>query len=229
MSVREPARPRLSVVGAADRKAGFSAASVRQDTMLRRAVDIAVAAAALAVMAVPLLVLAYAVRLETPGPAFFRQTRVGRGQRPFRIWKLRSMRVGAETMGPAVSGDRDPRCSALGLFLRRSRLDELPQLINLLTGDVTLVGPRPEVPKFLPFYSDQERRLLSVRPGIIGPGAILFAKSQAQQLDEVADPEDHYVRSLMHPRLALDLEYLTRRSLVRDIGLVATAIRLCLT
>ena len=105
-------------------------------------------------------------------------------------------------------------------------MDELPQLINLVRGEMTLVGPRPEVPRFVAHYGRAESALLSVRPGIIGPGALLFGADQADELDHAVDPDQHYVRHHLHPKLALDLEYLAARGLRRDGGLVLAALRM---
>ena len=190
------------------------------DTALRRCVDLLVALAGLVVLSPVLLVLMLAVRLSSPGPALYRQPRVGRGQREFAIVKLRTMVVGSDRQGGLVTGNADPRVTALGRFLRGCRLDELPQLVNLLRGEMTLVGPRPDVPLFLPFYTDREKALFRVRPGVIGPGALLFATEQVQELDDADDPESVYVAKHLHPKLRCDLDYLTHRSLGYDLRLI---------
>ncbi|MDQ2751008.1 MAG: sugar transferase [Actinomycetota bacterium] len=197
------------------------------DTALRRCVDVTVAIIGMAGAAPLLVVLAAAVRMTSRGPVLFRQTRVGRNERPFEIWKLRTMIVSAPSAGPLVSGTSDPRITRIGSWLRRTRMDELPQLVNLLRGDLTLVGPRPEVSRFIPYYTHTERQMLRVRPGIIGPGALLFAAEQAGELDAVDDPDAHYTGCHLHPRLALDLDYLAHRGLRRDLALVAQAVSVC--
>jgi lipopolysaccharide/colanic/teichoic acid biosynthesis glycosyltransferase len=186
-------------------------------------VDLAVAAAGLIGLAPVLAAIAALVRLSSPGPVIFRQERVGRHGRRFVILKFRTM-IDRPTTGPLVSGDSDPNVTGIGSWLRRSRLDELPQLLNLLRGDLTLVGPRPEVPRYVAVYTDAELQLLRVRPGIIGPGAVLFARVQAHELDDVPDPERYYLEQQMHPRLALDLEYISRRGVWRDVRLVTAAV-----
>ena len=196
------------------------------DSLTRRVVDIAVAAFGLVGLAPLLGALAAAVRATSPGPAIFRQARVGRGGEEFRILKLRTM-VDGPADAPLVSGTADSRITPLGAWLRRSRLDELPQLVNLLRGDLTLVGPRPEVARFVTSYTAAERELLRVRPGIIGPGALLFATEQASALDRTDDPEQYYRETQLHPRLALDLEHLRHRSVRRDVALVARSLGLC--
>lgn len=197
----------------------------RRDSGLRRTVDVVAAAAGL-VCAGPILVaLAGAVRLTSPGPAIYRQVRVGRDGAPFAILKLRTMVDGSDRGAPSVSGTTDPRVTPLGRRLRATRLDELPQLVNMLRGDMTLIGPRPEVPRFLEHYSDAERQLLRVRPGVIGPGALLFAHDQAGELDAADDPDLVYVTHHLHPKLALDLDYVCHRTLRRDLSLLAGAAR----
>ncbi|SNX65347.1 lipopolysaccharide/colanic/teichoic acid biosynthesis glycosyltransferase [Streptomyces sp. TLI_55] len=197
--------------------------TVRQDSARRRSADIAVALLLLTLLLVPLILLAVLVRCTSRGPAVYRQWRVGRGMRPFSIIKFRSMTLDADRTGPAVSGCEDPRVTRVGRWLRRTRLDELPQLVNLLRGDMTLVGPRPEVERFLPYYTRTELRLLDVRPGIIGPGA-LYVAGRGGELADPAEAEKRYVELQLHPKLALDLDYLHDRHLGLDLRLVASAV-----
>jgi lipopolysaccharide/colanic/teichoic acid biosynthesis glycosyltransferase len=164
------------------------------------------------------------IRATSAGPGIFRQRRVGRGGTNFVIWKFRTMTVDAAEHGPAVSGWEDPRVTRAGRLLRATRLDELPQLVNVLCGHMTLVGPRPEVPQFVTRYTPAERALLAVRPGVIGPGALLFAVQQSDELDVAEDADEFYVRHHLHPRLALDLAYLQDRRITRDLRLVAAAV-----
>lgn len=194
------------------------------DSWLRRCVDVFVAAIALILLSPILLFIGIAIRLTSPGPAIYRQRRVGRARTVFTIWKFRTMVAGADRSGPSVSGKADPRITAVGRLLRGSRLDELPQLVNLLRGDLTLIGPRPEVETFVPYYTRAEQRLLSVRPGVLGPGALLFAHEQSDELDTAADPDAFYVANHLHPKLALDLGYLCDRRLASDLRLVGSAV-----
>jgi lipopolysaccharide/colanic/teichoic acid biosynthesis glycosyltransferase len=194
------------------------------DSGLRRVVDLLVGCAGLVIALPLLLVLATAVRATSPGPAIFRQERVGRGERRFAIWKFRTMVADAASRGAAVSGRADPRVTRVGRLLRATRLDELPQLVNLVRGEMTLIGPRPEVPRFVAHYSRAERGLLAVRPGIIGPGAVLFAAEQSGELDAAADPDAFYVRHHLHPKLALDLDYVRARGIAQDVRMVAAAV-----
>jgi lipopolysaccharide/colanic/teichoic acid biosynthesis glycosyltransferase len=136
------------------------------------------------------------------------------------------MVAGADRMGPSVSGRHDPRVTRLGAFLRATKLDELPQLVNVVKGEMTLIGPRAEVPRYLPHYTAEERAILSVRPGLTGPGQVYFTTNQAAELDSVEDPETHYVERQLHPKLALDLDYLRRRSLRADAAILAGTLAL---
>ena len=167
-----------------------------------------------------LLLIALAIWVDGRGPVFFRQLRVGRNEVPFRIVKFRTMIVDAERVGPKISGLKDPRVTRVGGVLRATKMDELPQLWNVLTGEMTLVGPRAEVPDMIRHYTPAEREILRVKPGLTGPGQIYFTTDQAAELDGVLDVEAHYVRHQLHPKLALDLDYLHRRSLWTDLGVI---------
>jgi lipopolysaccharide/colanic/teichoic acid biosynthesis glycosyltransferase len=197
------------------------------DSAPRRITDVIVAVFGLLATAPLLVLLGVTIRLTSPGPAIFRQARIGRDGRAFDIWKLRTMNEHCPGTTTLVSGVHDPRITRIGGWLRRTRLDELPQLINLLKGDLTLIGPRPEVSRFIRDYTAEERTLLQVRPGIIGPGAVLFACEQAAQLDVVDEPEAFYIAHHLHPRLTLDLDYVTNRTMRRDLALVGRALMIC--
>lgn len=197
--------------------------TVRGDGPARRVVDLLVGCGGLVILGPPMAILGLAIRVASPGPALFQQERVGSGERPFTILKFRTMRVESEA-GPSVSGDHDDRVTPIGRWLRSKRLDELPQLINLVRGDMTLIGPRPEVPKFVKHYTTRERDSLLVRPGVIGPGAVLFAHELAADLDDVRDPEQYYVDHQLHPKLEFDLDYLHHRTLRADLRLLVAAL-----
>lgn len=194
----------------------------------RRAVDVTVSALALIGLAPVLGAVTVAVRVESPGPVLFGQTRVGRDGVQFRILKFRSMVDGAERIGPQVSGRNDPRVTRVGAVLRATKLDELPQLWNMLRGDMTLVGPRAEVPEMVRYYTDEEWETLRVKPGLTGPGQIYFTSDQAAELDGVDDVEAHYVEYQLHPKLALDLVYLRHRTWRSDLAVVGRTVLLLL-
>jgi len=193
---------------------------LRTDTRLRRIVDILLALPLFVLLLPLLVVIAALVVVDSRGPALFRQERVGRGARPFHIVKFRTMVAEAPALGPAVSGHADPRVTRIGAFLRRTKLDELPQLYNVLRGDMTLIGPRAEVARYVVHYTDAERGLLTARPGLTGPGQVFFTEHQADELDNVVDPDRWYVEHQLHPKLAIDLDYVRNRSLVRDVDVL---------
>jgi lipopolysaccharide/colanic/teichoic acid biosynthesis glycosyltransferase len=179
-----------------------------------------VAASFVLVVLSPLLLgIAVAVRLTSPGPVIFRQVRVGREGRPFRIYKFRTMTHSASTGSEEVSPAGDPRVTRVGRVLRKWYLDELPQFVNVLKGDMSLVGPRPETPEFVALYTPHERRVLTVRPGLVGPSTLAFM-DEADQLADADDPLEHYRQVLVHERARLDLSYLEHRSFGYDLRLL---------
>ncbi|MBK6628464.1 MAG: sugar transferase [Flavobacteriales bacterium] len=192
---------------------------------LKRTFDILFASTAL-VLLLPLLVLfALAVTITSPGGAFFRQVRVGRHGRPFRLLKFRSMRPGSEALGQLTIGGRDPRITGVGRFLRSTKLDELPQLWNVLKGDMSVVGPRPEVPRYVALYTAEQQVVLSVRPGITGMASLDYV-DENELLARSTDPERTYVEEVMPVKLAMDLRYVRERSFALDLRIIAATLRL---
>jgi lipopolysaccharide/colanic/teichoic acid biosynthesis glycosyltransferase len=184
----------------------------------KRIFDVVVAGIALCVTLPLLVVLGVAVRLGSRGPAFFRQERVGVHGNTFRIHKFRTMRLIHD--GALISIAGDSRVTPIGRILRHSKLDELPQLIDILRGDMSLVGPRPEVPKYVELWTAEQRKIiLSVRPGMTDPASILF-RHEARELAATVDPEEHYVRSLLPRKTDLYVEYVRRRTFFGDIWLL---------
>ncbi|HEY6294227.1 MAG TPA: sugar transferase [Streptosporangiaceae bacterium] len=197
-------------------------AKIVGDSLARRLVDIAVSGIALAITGPLILLLAGLVRLTSPGPAFYRQVRTGRAVQQFTMLKFRSMVSGADQAGPLVTSREDSRVTRLGALLRATKLDELPQLVNVLKGDMTLIGPRPEVPRFISYYDDEELQILNVRPGLTGPGQIYYTQVQQATTLGDADPEQHYANHELHPKLAIDLDYLRRRGFWHDLQILAS-------
>ncbi len=186
---------------------------------MKRALDVAVSLIALLLLWPLLLALALAVRLDSAGPALFRQERVGLHGRPFRIHKFRTMRAGGAA-GPLVTAGGDARITRVGRVLRRHKLDELPQLWDVLRGAMSLVGPRPEVPHFMALYPDEARRvILSVRPGITDPASIAFRDEEAL-LAAAPDPERAYVETVMPLKQRPYLDYVRQRSLAGDLRIL---------
>lgn len=193
---------------------------------MKRAFDLIVATLAVLVLLPLLLLLALAVALTSPGGAFFAQTRVGKGGTEFRLLKFRSMRPGSETKGQLTVGGRDPRITAVGHFLRKTKLDELPQLFNILKGEMSLVGPRPEVPKYVALYSAEQRQVLQVRPGLTDYASLEYFEENAL-LGASENPEETYIQEVMPAKLALNAKYIEDMGLGADLKiLLRTAVRI---
>lgn len=191
--------------------------------MAKRAFDLVLAMIALVLLAPLLLVLMAWVRLDSPGPAIFRQQRVGRHGRPFLIHKLRTMVDGAG--GAPITVGADARITRAGRFLRRSRLDELPQLVDVLKGDMSLVGPRPDVARYLDAIDPALRaRVLAVRPGITDPVALLHL-DESTRLAQAADPEQYYVKQVLPAKLRAAADYAERATLASDLGVLLATLR----
>jgi lipopolysaccharide/colanic/teichoic acid biosynthesis glycosyltransferase len=193
--------------------------------MGKRVLDICGASLALLSSLPLLLAVAIAIKLDSRGPVFFRHARIGRHGRPFRLYKFRSMVVGSES-GPAITGKADPRTTRIGRILRPLRIDELPQLLNVLKGDMSLVGPRPESPEFVATYTREQRQVLALRPGITGPTQLAWL-GESDRFPSGVDLARYYVSNMLPEKLQSDLRYVRTRTLARDLGyLIQTPIRL---
>jgi lipopolysaccharide/colanic/teichoic acid biosynthesis glycosyltransferase len=159
------------------------------------------------------------VKRSSPGPVFFRQVRVGRYGKPFRIYKYRTMVVDAERAGGQITPNNDNRITPLGHKLRKTKLDELPQLFNVLRGEMSLVGPRPEVPRYVEMYTPEQRRVLDLPPGITDPASIRY-KDEGEVLAASQNPEETYVQEIMPEKIRLNLEYAERATILTDIGII---------
>lgn len=192
---------------------------------LKRAFDILVATVALALVGLPMLLIAVAVRLDSPGPVFYRQERVGRFGRTFRIHKFRTMGIGADRLGLSLTVGDDPRITRVGRWLRRHRLDELPQFLDVLYGDMSIIGPRPEVPCYVAHYPAELReRALSVRPGISDPTSLEYSDEGAL-LAGAGDPEREYITVILPRKLAGSVAYAERATLLSDLGVLLRTIK----
>lgn len=194
--------------------------------MVRRVVDLAVAIPALIILSPSMALLAMAIRRESPGPAIYQQVRVGLDGAPFTILKFRTMRAASPAAGFVMGGTDDPRITRLGRLLRKARLDEFPQLVNVLRGDMTLIGPRAEVPEFVSLYTPEQRRVLSVRPGITGPGQLDYATRFEPLLEGAADPNQVYIDQVLGPKIEIDLEYIRTQTLLTDLRVIGRTLRL---
>ena len=196
---------------------------------MRRLVDIIAAAIALVVLSPVLAIVALAVALDSPGSPFYRGWRAGKEGRNFRMWKFRTMVSGAAKAGP-ITGRNDRRVTRIGRLLRKTKLDELPQFINVLTGDMTLVGPRPESPDIVALYTPSQRAVLAVKPGVTGR-VQLDSGEESETIPEGADPHEYYLEHLMERKLGADLDYLRVRTPLTDARIVfetAAYVLLCL-
>ncbi len=176
------------------------------------------------VVALPLwLVVALAIKLDSPGPVFYRATRIGKGGQPFILYKFRTMVAGASGWGPGVTRDRDPRITPVGRLLRKLKIDEMPQLINVLKGEMSIVGPRPEDPRYVRYYTPEQRRVFAVRPGMASPAFVRY-RHEEEILAAAGDGvEDYYLTALLPNKLRMDLEYIERQSLWFDLCVLAQA------
>lgn len=189
--------------------------------MSKRLLDMLASGLGLLLLAPLLLAVAVWIRLDSPGPVLFRQTRVGRFGVPFTIHKFRTMRV---EPGAAITVGEDPRITRSGRFLRASKLDELPQLWDVLRGAMSLVGPRPELPRYVELYpKDLREQVLSVRPGITDPASLAFSH-EAELLAAAADPEREYREVVLPAKLKLSAEYAARANLATDLHLIAATL-----
>jgi lipopolysaccharide/colanic/teichoic acid biosynthesis glycosyltransferase len=191
---------------------------------MRRLIDVVIATLILPVLS-PLFVLAsLAIVLESAGNPFYGGWRIGKGGKPFRMRKFRTMVNKPDRIGRAITTRHDSRITKVGWFLRKTKLDELPQFYNLLLGDLTLIGPRPEDPRIVEEYTLEQRRVLEVKPGITGPTQLRYTVLEAETIPENEDPECFYVKRLLNDKLCLDLDYIKKRTFFSDCRVVLQTI-----
>ena len=189
----------------------------------KRAMDIVLSACALAILWPLLLLIALAILIDDPGPVFYRQVRVGRNGKTFRIFKFRSMVMDADKKGLAITVGRDSRITRVGAVLRKTKLDELAQLLNVLFGQMSFVGPRPEVPKYVELYTPYQRQVLLVRPGITDYASIAY-RNENDLLAGAPNPEAMYIEQIMPDKIELNMKYLREISPLADIRLILKTI-----
>ena len=186
---------------------------------MKRAFDIIMSGLGLICLSPLFVVLAVWIKCDSAGPVFYRQVRVGRYNKDFRLFKFRSMRPGSDRKGLITVGGRDPRVTRSGYYIRKYKLDELPQLINVFIGDMSLVGPRPEVRKYVDMYNAEQMHVLDVRPGITSLASIRY-RDENDILAAAEDPDRAYIEQVMPDKIAIDLEYVAKASLATDIALI---------
>jgi len=185
----------------------------------KRCFDIFFSLLGISVLLLLFLFVAIAIKCSSKGPVLFKQERVGKDGKVFKIWKFRSMVVNAEAKGMQITTDGDSRITKVGKFIRKTKIDELPQLFNVLSGKMSFVGPRPEVPKYVAMYDEEQTKVLSVKPGITDLASIEF-RNENDLLDGDEDPERKYIEEIMPAKLALNLKYIEKAGFFYDIGLI---------
>jgi lipopolysaccharide/colanic/teichoic acid biosynthesis glycosyltransferase len=185
----------------------------------KRAFDISGALIGLIILCPIFLIGTILAKFQSPGPVFYRAKRIGRYGKMFLMYKFRTMVANAESMGSSLTTYEDSRITKIGNFLRRTKLDELPQLINVLKGDMSIIGPRPEAPLYVKYYTAEQRRVLSVKPGITGP-AQLENRNEELKLKGQSNPEQYYITQLLPEKLNIDLNYSENRSFIFDLKIV---------
>lgn len=186
---------------------------------MKRLFDILASSFGLMMISPLFLILAIWIKLDSKGPVFYKQERVGRGNKDFKLYKFRSMRIGADKDGLLTIGGRDSRLTRSGYYIRKYKLDEFPQLINVLKGDMSLVGPRPEVRKYVEMYTLEQMHVLDVRPGITDAASIKY-RNENEMLENAENPDDYYINVIMQDKLRINLEYVKNHSFLYDIKLI---------
>lgn len=186
---------------------------------MKRLFDLVASGLGLIVLSPLFLILAIWIKLDSKGPVFYRQVRVGRHNKDFRIFKFRSMRIGSDKGSLVTIGGHDPRITRSGYFIRKFKFDELPQLINVFIGDMSLVGPRPEVRHYVDYWTPEQMHVLDVRPGITDPASIKF-RNENELMGQAEDPEKYYIEVIMQEKIKLYLEYVEKHSFWYDLGLI---------
>jgi len=195
---------------------------------MKRLFDIVASGCGLIVLSPILLLVAIWIKQDSKGPVFYRQVRVGYKNKDFRIFKFRSMRIGSDKGSLVTIGGRDPRVTSSGYWIRKFKIDELPQLINVFLGDMSLVGPRPEVRHYVDYWTPEQMHVLDVRPGITDPASIKF-RNENELMEKAEDPENYYINEIMQEKIKLYLEYVENASFWYDIKLIFETFKVIIT
>jgi len=191
---------------------------------MKRLFDLIICLPAVFLLLPVFILIAIWIKIDSHGPVFYLQERIGLNRMPFRIFKFRTMRINADQQGLLTVGGRDPRVTASGYYLRKFKLDELPQLINVLIGNMSLVGPRPEVKKYVDLYSQTQMKVLTVKPGITDYASIAYA-DENELLARSADPEKTYIEEVMPAKLQLNLKYIEEQGVLTDLRIIFQTIQ----
>lgn len=193
--------------------------------MIKRIFDIIFSGLGLLILSPLFLVVAISIKIDSKGPVFFQQKRVGKNEKIFKIYKFRTMIDGAWKRGTLITiSDQDPRITHFGKFLRKYKLDELPQLINVLRGEMSLVGPRPEIPKYVALYTPKQKKVLSVRPGMTDYASLKYI-NENEILSKTNNWEKTYINHIMRDKLAINLDYIQKQSFILDFIIILKTIR----
>lgn len=187
--------------------------------MLKRVFDTLFSFAGLIVLSPVFLIIAVIIKSDSKGSVIYRQTRVGKDGKDFELYKFRSMKTESDKEGLLTVGGKDPRITKSGYFLRKYKLDELPQLVNVFKGDMSFVGPRPEVRKYTELYDENQKKVLSIRPGITDVASIKY-RNENELLEKSSNPEKYYIEEIMTDKIRMNLDYMNDRSLLRDVKVI---------
>lgn len=187
--------------------------------IVKRFFDIVLSAIGLLILLIPFIIIAIIIKLDSEGPVIFKQVRIGKGEVPFNIYKFRTMVVCQDKDSSLVTRTKDKRITKVGAFLRKAKLDEFPQLFNVLLGDMSIVGPRPEVSKYVEYYTKEEKEVFLVRPGITDLASIEYRNEQ-DILENSNDPEKTYIEEIMKEKLKLNQKYIENMSFLFDLKLI---------
>lgn len=194
---------------------------------IKRIFDVICSSLGLIVLSPMLIIVTILIKKGSDGPVFFKQIRVGENEKEFLILKFRTMVVDAEKLGKQITIGNDSRITKIGILLRKYKLDELPQLINVFKGEMSLVGPRPEVPRYVKLYTEEQRKVLKIKPGITDLASLRY-KDENELLGDKQDPEAFYISTVMPDKLSLNLEYMKKNNVIFDIYIIIKTIVKCI-
>ncbi len=192
--------------------------------IMKRLFDIVFSFVGIVILSPVLVIISLIVALSSKGGSFYKQKRVGKDNKDFTLYKFRSMRVDSDKQSLITIGNKDSRVTPIGYYLRKYKIDELPQLFNVLKGDMSFVGPRPEVRYYVDMYTDKQKQVLNVRPGITDPASIAF-RNENELLAQQPNPKQYYITSIMPEKLRINLEYINNRSFSKDIKIILQTIK----
>jgi len=187
--------------------------------MIKRIFDLIFSLLGLIILLPIFILVMILIKLTSKGPVFYKQVRVGKNNKDFKIFKFRTMKVDADKLGLLTVGGKDPRITKIGYYLRKYKIDELPQLINVLIGNMSFVGPRPEVRKYVDLYSEKQKEIFSVKPGITDLASIEF-RNENEILAQQKDPNQYYIDVIIPKKLDININYIRQRNLLKDIGVI---------